>query len=58
MQAAPQAPERLAELTDGFGPQVVIEASGGMQTLPAAVEAVAFTGRVVYIGNAPGASGL
>jgi threonine dehydrogenase-like Zn-dependent dehydrogenase len=31
----------------------MIEAIGGAQTLLAAVEAVAFTGRVVYIGNAP-----
>ncbi len=30
----------------------MLEASGGTQTLLAAVEAIAFTGRVVYIGYA------
>ena len=44
--------ERLAELTDGRGPDVVIEAVGLPQTFRAAVEEVAFTGRVVYIGYA------
>ena len=44
--------ERLAELTDGRGPEVVIEAIGETQTFLAAVEEVAFTGRVVYIGYA------
>ncbi|MFI5093127.1 MAG: zinc-binding alcohol dehydrogenase family protein [Candidatus Acidiferrum sp.] len=43
---------RLAELTDGHGPDVVIEAIGLPQTFRAAVEEVAFTGRVVYIGYA------
>jgi 2-desacetyl-2-hydroxyethyl bacteriochlorophyllide A dehydrogenase len=43
---------RLAELTDGRGPDVVIEAIGLPQTFRAAVEEVAFTGRVVYIGYA------
>ena len=43
---------RLAELTDGRGPDVVIEAIGLMQTFRAAVEEVAFSGRVVYIGYA------
>lgn len=42
----------LAELTDGHGPDVVIEAIGLPQTFRAAVEEVAFTGRVVYIGYA------
>lgn len=41
---------QLAELTDGRGPDVVIEAIGSPQTFRAAVEEVAFTGRVVYIG--------
>src|SRR6185437_7979656 len=41
---------RLAELTEGRGPDVVIEAIGLPQTFRAAVEEVAFTGRVVYIG--------
>jgi threonine dehydrogenase-like Zn-dependent dehydrogenase len=44
--------ERLASLTDGRGPDVVIEAIGLPQTFRAAVEEVAFTGRVVYIGYA------
>src|SRR5919108_2535527 len=44
--------ERLLELTDGRGPDVVIEAVGTPTTFRAAVEEVAFTGRVVYIGYA------
>ncbi len=44
--------QRLAELTEGRGPDVVIEAIGLPQTFRAAVEEVAFTGRVVYIGYA------
>jgi len=44
--------ERLQELTAGRGPDVVIEAIGLPQTFRAAVEEVAFTGRVVYIGYA------
>jgi threonine dehydrogenase-like Zn-dependent dehydrogenase len=44
--------QRLAELTGGLGPDVVIEAIGLPQTFRAAVEEVAFTGRVVYIGYA------
>jgi threonine dehydrogenase-like Zn-dependent dehydrogenase len=44
--------QRLAELTAGRGPDVVIEAIGLPQTFRAAVEEVAFTGRVVYIGYA------
>jgi 2-desacetyl-2-hydroxyethyl bacteriochlorophyllide A dehydrogenase len=43
---------RLAELTGGRGPDVVIEAIGLPETFRAAVEEVAFTGRVVYIGYA------
>lgn len=43
---------RLKELTDGHGPSVVIEAIGLPETFVAAVEEVAFTGRVVYIGYA------
>lgn len=45
-------PERLLELTAGRGPDVVIEAVGNPATFRAAVEEVAFTGRVVYIGYA------
>ena len=44
--------ERLLEITDGRGPDVVIEAIGLPATFRAAVEEVAFTGRVVYIGYA------
>lgn len=43
---------RLAELTDGRGPDVVIEAVGSPATYIMAVEEVAFTGRVVCIGYA------
>ena len=44
--------ERLSALTGGDGPDVVIEAIGSPLTFRAAVEEVAFTGRVVYIGYA------
>ncbi len=44
--------EKLLELTKGLGPDVVIEAIGLPSTFTAAVEEVAFTGRVVYIGYA------
>jgi 2-desacetyl-2-hydroxyethyl bacteriochlorophyllide A dehydrogenase len=44
--------ERLLELTNGRGPDAVIEAIGTPATFRAAVEEVAFTGRVVYIGYA------
>ena len=43
---------RLQEITCGRGPDVVIEAIGLPQTFVAAVQEVAFTGRVVYIGYA------
>jgi len=39
-------------MTDGRGPDLVIEAVGTAATFRAAVEEVAFTGRVVYIGYA------
>ena len=44
-----QLHNRLMNLTDGGGPDVVIEAVGTPATFRAAVEEVAFTGRVVYI---------
>ena len=44
--------ETLAKYTDDLGPDVVIEAIGVPETFRAAVEEVAFTGRVVYIGYA------
>ncbi len=42
--------QRLRDLTDGDGPDVIIEAIGLAETFRLAVEEVAFTGRVVYIG--------
>lgn len=44
--------ERLQEMTDGLGPDVVIEAVGSPATYVTAVNEVAFTGRVVCIGYA------
>jgi threonine dehydrogenase-like Zn-dependent dehydrogenase len=44
--------EELGKLTDGDGPDVVVEAAGNPITYRAAVEEVAFTGRVVCIGYA------
>jgi threonine dehydrogenase-like Zn-dependent dehydrogenase len=44
--------EKLRDLTNGLGPDVVIEAVGHAETFRMAVEEVAFTGRVVYIGYA------
>ena len=46
------AHERLQELTNGDGPDVVIEAVGLPETFVAAVSEVAVAGRVVYIGYA------
>lgn len=46
------ARERLLALTGGEGPDVVIEAIGLAETFQLAVEVVAFTGRVVYVGYA------
>jgi threonine dehydrogenase-like Zn-dependent dehydrogenase len=43
---------QLLELTEGRGPDVVIEAVGQAETFRMAVEEVAFAGRVVYIGYA------
>jgi threonine dehydrogenase-like Zn-dependent dehydrogenase len=42
--------QRLREMTNGDGPDVIIEAIGLAETFRLAVEEVAFTGRVVYIG--------
>ncbi|WP_288733317.1 zinc-binding alcohol dehydrogenase family protein [uncultured Parabacteroides sp.] len=44
--------ERLLEMTDGRGPDVVVEAVGSPATYVTAVNEVAFTGRVVCIGYA------
>lgn len=43
---------RLQEITNGFGPDVVIEAVGSVPTYQMAINEVAFTGRVVCIGYA------
>ena len=44
--------ERLQELSGGHGPDLIIEAVGNPLTYRAAVDEVAFTGRVVCIGYA------
>ena len=44
--------ERLTKITEGFGPDVVIEAVGSPATYVMAVNEVGFTGRVVCIGYA------
>lgn len=44
--------ERLAEITGGFGPDVIIEAVGSVPTYQMAINEVSFTGRVVCIGYA------
>lgn len=44
--------EALTQITDGDGPDVIIEAVGSPLTYRAAVEEVAYTGRVVCIGYA------
>ncbi|WP_321479067.1 zinc-binding alcohol dehydrogenase family protein [uncultured Bacteroides sp.] len=44
--------EALQKITEGFGPDVVIEAVGSPVTYVMAVDEVAFTGRVVCIGYA------
>ncbi len=45
--------EALQRLTDGAGPDVVIEAVGAPVTYQTAVNEVAFTGRIVCIGYSP-----
>ena len=42
--------EILEKITDGHGPDVVIEAAGNPFTYPAAIEEAAFTARIVCIG--------
>jgi len=44
--------EKLNEITNGHGPNVMIEAVGLPETFRNAVDEVAFAGRVVYIGYA------
>jgi len=43
----------VSALNDGEGPEVVIEAVGAPETFRAAVDVVAFAGRVVFIGYTP-----
>jgi threonine dehydrogenase-like Zn-dependent dehydrogenase len=45
-------PEALQALTSDLGPDVVIEAIGLPETFRLAIDVVAFTGRVVYVGYA------
>lgn len=45
--------ERLAELTDGIGPDVVIEAVGSIPTYEAAISVVRRGGRILAYGAAP-----
>ncbi len=49
---SPDFHDRLLDITDGDGPDVVIEAVGSVPTYLMAVEEVAFTGRVICIGYA------
>ncbi|KUF10834.1 zinc-binding alcohol dehydrogenase family protein [Pseudoponticoccus marisrubri] len=42
--------DRLSELTEGRGADVIIEAAGVAQTFRQAVDIAPFTGRIVYIG--------
>ena len=44
--------DHARELSSGLGPDVVIEAIGLPETYRLAIDAVAFTGRVVYVGYA------
>jgi threonine dehydrogenase-like Zn-dependent dehydrogenase len=44
--------KELLKLTNGFGPDCIIEAVGSAATFRAAVDEVSFKGRVVYIGYA------
>lgn len=43
---------RLVEITEGFGPSVCIEAVGSPVTYRCAIDEIAFSGRVVFIGYA------
>ena len=45
-------PAIARELTNGLGPDVVVEAIGNAETFRLAIDVVAFTGRVVYVGYA------
>lgn len=43
---------RLTEITEGYGPDVIIEAVGSTPTYQMAIDEIGFTGRVVCIGYA------
>ncbi|MBI9057570.1 MAG: zinc-binding alcohol dehydrogenase family protein [Labilibaculum sp.] len=45
--------ECLEEITNGHGPDVIIEAAGNPITFKLAVDEISFTGRIVYIGYTP-----
>ncbi len=52
---SPQSPDfttQIASLTEGAGPDVIIEAVGSPETFRAAVDLASFAGRVVYVGYA------
>lgn len=46
------AHQRLMELTEGLGPDVIVEAVGSVPTYQLAVNEIAFTGRIACIGYA------
>jgi threonine dehydrogenase-like Zn-dependent dehydrogenase len=50
INAAQNLAQQISDLTDGRGPDVLVEAIGTPETFRTAVELVATTGRVVYIG--------
>ena len=50
--ASEELHDTLQQITGGRGPDVVIEAIGSRQTFRAAVDEVAYAGRVVYLGYA------
>jgi len=51
LQSGPDLPNRVADLTDGVGVDVVIEAVGTTQTIALAIDSVKKGGSVVLVGN-------
>jgi len=49
--SAPDLPKRVADLTDGMGVDVVVEAVGATQTIALAIDSVKKGGNVVLVGN-------
>jgi L-iditol 2-dehydrogenase len=49
--SAPDLPKRVADLTDGMGVDVVVEAVGATQTIALAIDSVKKGGTVVLVGN-------